>query len=346
MSRATTTSQEPGAAPEPGPTQPAAPAEPVDAADPPGAGAPRGRYQLMVLCAVCCLALGGVFVRVSEVGPVATGAYRSLFATPLLLAVALATARGTGKSAGKSTGEGGAAAKPKAQRIGLRDQLLIALGGLFLAGDLVLWNISFLYTSLAESNLLANLVPFIIAPLCFFLFGDRVPWKLAFPALLALGGLYILVILGTGLDPAHLKGDLLALATAVFYALFLVVAKGLRERHEATRIMATLSLVCAVVCFAVAAVMGENLLPATAQGWLLLIALAVTSQVLGQTLMAHAVKFLPLQLAAVFVLLQPVAAAIYGFFLFDQRLSLVQLSGIGILLISIFWAKNLLEGKK
>ncbi|MGK5629801.1 DMT family transporter [Streptomyces sp. URMC 123] len=324
----------------------------------------RGRYQLMVLAAVCCLALGGVFVRVSEVGPVASGAYRSLFAAPMLLGLSLAatrrstTRRSTTRrsTTRRSTTRRSAAGKDKLPehkpsehkpaRISTRDKWIIALGGLFLAGDLCLWNISFLYTSLAEANLLANLVPFIIAPLCFFLFGDRVTGKLVFPALLALGGLYVLVILGTGLDADHLRGDILALVTAVFYALFLVVAKGLRERHEATRIMASLSLVCALVCFAVAAVMGEKIWPTTLRGWLLLIGLAVTSQVLGQTLMAHAVKFLPLQLAALFVLLQPVAAAVYGFVLFDQHLSLVQMAGIAILLVSIFWAKNLLEGRK
>ncbi|MCX5611664.1 DMT family transporter [Streptomyces sp. NBC_00047] len=336
MSRAVTTDSttEPGhEVPAPVPDAPEPTAE-----EKPGS---RARSQLMVLLAVCCLALGGVFVRISEVGPVATGGYRSLLAAPMLLGMSLAAARRTRVNATAPTVSG--AGRP---RIGRRDQLLIVLGGLFLAADLCLWNISFLYTSLAEANLLANLVPFIIAPLCFLLFGDRLPWRLALPALLALAGLYILVILGTGLDPQHLRGDLLALATAVFYALFLVVAKGLRERHEATRIMATLSLVCGLACFAVAALLGESMWPTSAKGWLVLIALAVTSQLLGQTLMAHAVKFLPLQLAALFVLLQPVAAAVYGLVLFDQRLSLVQMAGIGVLLVSIFWAKNLLEGKK
>ncbi|MEU6895332.1 DMT family transporter [Streptomyces sp. NPDC046557] len=326
------------ASPNPDSASAAAPQE-TDGPTTASAAHGRGRYQIMVLAAVCCLALGGVFVRVSEVGPVASGAYRSLFAAPMLLGLSLATTR-------RSAAREAAPAERKAVRISRRDRWLIALGGLFLAGDLCLWNVSFLYTSLAEANLLANLVPFIIAPLCFFLFGDKVTPKLAFPALLALGGLYVLVILGTGLDAEHLRGDILALITAVFYALFLVVAKGLRERHEATRIMASLSLVCALVCFTVAAVMGETIWPTSARGWLLLIGLAVTSQVLGQTLMAHAVKFLPLQLAALFVLLQPVAAAVYGFVLFDQRLSVVQMAGIAILLVSIFWAKYLLEGRK
>lgn len=331
MSRATTAPVE-----ENGPPARHGTEDPPQVTAEPPAGPKRGRYQLMVLCAVCCLALGGVFVRISEVGPVATGAYRSLFAAPMLLGIAFSTARRVPGSARMS----------RSARIAGRDRLMIVLAGLFLAADLCLWNISFLYTSLAESNLLANLVPFVIAPLCFFLFGDRLPWQVVFPAMLALAGLYILVILGTGLDPKHLQGDLLALATAVFYALFLVIAKGLRERYEATRIMASLSLVCALACIVVAVCLSESLWPHSGRGWLVLIALAVTSQVLGQTLMAHAVKFLPLQLAALFVLLQPVAAAVYGFFLFDQHLSLLQLAGIAMLLVSIFWAKNLLEGRK
>lgn len=42
-----------------------------------------------VILAVCCLALGGVFVRFSEVGPIATGGYRSLIAAPFLAAIGI-----------------------------------------------------------------------------------------------------------------------------------------------------------------------------------------------------------------------------------------------------------------
>lgn len=319
------------------PGLPAEAAAPEGTATATGAGAAAAtsapnttRYQLMVLFAICCLALGGVFVRKSEVGAVATGGYRSLFAVPMLFALSRS-----------AFARKGAAPDP----IGRRDFGIIILGGVFLALDLCLWNISFLYTTLAESNLLANLVPFIIAPLMYLLYRERIPARTAFPALLALVGLYILVILGTRLDPTHLRGDALALSTAVFYALFLVVAKGLRERHEATRIMAWLSLACAAVCFAVADGRGEKLLPHDARGWLLLAGLAITSQILGQTLMAHAVKFLPLQLAALYVLLQPIAAAIYGLAFFGQHLDAVQVLGIAILLVAIYWAKTIVEGK-
>lgn len=293
------------------------------------------RYQVMVLGAVCCLALGGVFVKLSETGPVASGAYRSLLAAPMLFALAHRASRTGDRTEGRMP-------TPRSG-ITRRDYMLITLGGVFLACDLCLWNISFYYTTLAESNLLANLVPFVIAPLCYILYRDRIPARLAWPAGGALVGLYILVIIGTNLNPGHLRGDALAFATAIFYALFLVTAKGLRERYEAIRIMAWLSIACGLVCLAVAAALGETLLPHSAMGWIILVALAISSQIFGQTLMAHAVKFLPLQLATVFILFQPVAAAAYGWVIFNQRLGLAQFIGIAILLVAIYWGKTIIE---
>ena len=134
----------------------------------------------------------------------------------------------------------------------------------------------------------------------------------------------------------------MALATAFFYTGFLVVAQGLRKRYPALRIMAVLSLWCAAVCLAVAMLRGENLLPRSVTGWLLLAALALTSQILGQTLMAHAMHFMSLQLGSLFALLQPVAAAAYAYILFAETLTPSQLLGVVILLVTIYWARLVL----
>ncbi|WP_316668664.1 DMT family transporter [uncultured Propionibacterium sp.] len=281
-----------------------------------------------VIFAVCCLALGGVFVRLSEAGPIATGGFRSLIAAPMLFLLSIP---------GRHRGS-----QPK---LAFRDHTIIAAGGFLLAADLCLWNVSFFYTTLAESNLLANLVPFIVA-IYGWIFYHTVPDKrLVMPALFALGGLTLLALADVHLNPTHVFGDILALSTAFFYAGFLVVAKGLRERHPAMRIMSILSLWCALGCFTVAFLRGERIVPQTWRGWLLLVILAVTSQILGQTLMAHAVRFLPLQLASLFVLLQPIAAALYAYILFKEELALPQIIGIVILLGAIYRSKMILESE-
>ena len=291
-------------------------------------GEARGGAIACALLAVGCLALGGVFVRLSEVGPIATGGFRSLIAAPMLFLL----------DAGVRLRRG---SQPR-ERIPLRDQVTIAMGGVLLAIDLCLWNVSFFYTTLAESNLLANLVPFAAAIYGWVLFRDVPDGRLVLPAILAIGGLLLLTPVGVHTDPRHLLGNAMALATAFFYTGFLVVAQGLRKRYPALRIMAVLSLWCAAACLAVAILRGENLLPRSAMGWLLLVALALTSQILGQTLMAHAMHFMSLQLGSLFALLQPVAAAVYAYVLFSETLSLSQFLGAVVLIVSIYWAKLVL----
>ena len=96
------------------------------------------------------MASGGIFVKLSELGPIATAFHRILLAMPLALAWARFSA------------------SPR-PRVGLwnpprGDFLLLACSGAFLAFDLILWHISFHHTTVANSNLLANLVPFVVVP--------------------------------------------------------------------------------------------------------------------------------------------------------------------------------------
>ena len=121
-------------------------------------GRVRGGAIACAVLAVGCLALGGVFVRLSEVGPIATGGFRR-------------------RSRAR-------------ERMPLRDHVTIALGGALLAIDLCLWNMSFFHTTLAESNLLANLVPFAAAIYGWVLFREVPDVRLVSPAILAIGGCF------------------------------------------------------------------------------------------------------------------------------------------------------------
>lgn len=201
----------------------------------------------------------------------------------------------------------------------------------------------FFYTTLAESNLLANLVPFVVALYAWVLFRERPDRRLLLPSLIAVCGLGMLTLVDASASAGHLLGDGLALATAFFYAAFLVVTKRLRRDYSATYIMSVLSIWCGMGCFLVAIIRDESLLPRTPIGWVIVVGLAVSSQLLGQTLMAHCVKYLSIQFAGLFILLQPVAAAAYSYVLFGESLTATQLLGIGLILIAIYRSKAILE---
>ncbi|MDR1461342.1 MAG: EamA family transporter [Campylobacteraceae bacterium] len=82
-------------------------------------------YVLLTLLAICFLATGGIFVKMSELPPINTAFYRILLSLPFLLPFTF----------------------HKVIKVNRKVFLNILLAGVFLALDLILWNISFQYTT-------------------------------------------------------------------------------------------------------------------------------------------------------------------------------------------------------
>lgn len=105
----------------------------------------------LIFLAICFLATGGIFVKLSPLPPINTGFYRVLFSIPMLLPFIK---------------------KSDVQALSRKQIMTIILAGAFLAGDLTFWNSSFSYTSVANANLLVNLTPFTVIPVSYFLLAD------------------------------------------------------------------------------------------------------------------------------------------------------------------------------
>lgn len=283
------------------------------------------KYFFVLLLGVVCLASGGIFVKLSELGPIATAFYRILLAMPL--AILWAQFDNTAYS------------RNGFWNIPQRDYGLLICAGMFLAIDLILWHISFHYTTVANSNLFANLVPFVVVPLAWIMFGDR-------PSKLFLGGLFVAVIgiflLMSGKiepSPDNYFGDMLAIATALFYGLYLITVAKLRERYHAGDILFWSGFPSLIILLASASVLENQLLPETVTGFLILGCLALFSHVGGQGLIAVSIGKLPINFASVAILMQPVIAAFYAFLIFSEKLSWMEIAGMSIVLAGILIAK-------
>src|SRR5262249_7574544 len=132
----------------------------------------------------------------------------------------------------------------------------------------------------------------------------------------------------------------LAALAAVFYAGYLLTLKQLRRSFSTAAIMAWSGLVCCPGFLLVAVLSGDTLLPATARGWCVLVALALLSHVGGQTLIAYAFGHLSASFSSVSLLLQPLVAALIAWGLLSEPLSLWQGSGGLIVLAGIFLASQ------
>ncbi|EOA3904182.1 EamA family transporter [Bacillus cytotoxicus] len=70
-----------------------------------------------------------------------------------------------------------------------------------------------------------------------------------------------------------------------------------------------------------------------------LIGLAIFSQILGQGLLSFCLGKVNVALSSILVLLQPIVAAIYAWFIFTQKLTIVEVMGMLIALVGIYIVK-------
>lgn len=296
-------------------------------ADPATPARDRALALLALFAGAAAIATAPLFVKVSETGPVATAFWRLALALPFLWTWSLAVKRG------------GHYASFAAER-----RLMIA-AGLFFAGDLAVWHWSIVLTSVANSTLLANLAPIFVTLAIWVLFR-RQP-TLAFLAGLAtaLAGVVLLIGADFRLGAKELAGDALGVITAMFYAAYQLTVTRLRASVAVSSLMAWSGLITAVALLPVALLSGEQILPATATGWMKLAGLALIAQVAGQSLIAYAMAHLPATVSSVGLLLQPVLAALFAWVLLGEALGWLQLAGGVAVLIGIRMAQRAELGK-
>jgi len=263
-----------------------------------------------------------IFVRLSELGPIATGFYRLLLALPLLWL----WMHGEGRRAARGT-----------TRV---EWLPIAVPGILFAGDILFWHWSITYTTVANATLFANLAPVVVTIGAWFYLRERVSSRFLAGMALAMGGATLLVNASAAMGARYVLGDMLGLITACFFGSYVVAVARLRDRHAASTIMFYSSTVTCVLLLAATLLSGEGLLPGTASGWIVLFALAWISQAMGQGLIAYALGHLPASFSALAILIEPLTAAILGWVWLGEALGVLQAVGGVVVLAGIAVARR------
>lgn len=270
-----------------------------------------------LLAGAIAIAASPLFVKVSETGPIATGFWRVALALPVLWAWS---------ALGQQERHAGSFAANR--------RLMVAAGLLF-AGDLAVWHWSIVLTSVANATLLANLAP-IFVTLAVWLWYRRRPGGAFLAGMaVALAGMTMLLGGDFRLSGGELAGDCLGVVTAMFYAGYQLAVTRLRARASTASIMAWSGLITACALLPLALLSGEQILPATAMGWVKLIGLALISQAAGQSLIAYAMAHLPATFSSVGLLLQPVMAALFAWVLLGETLSGIAIAGGVAVLVGI-----------
>jgi drug/metabolite transporter (DMT)-like permease len=291
----------------------------LDSATAPSASRIETLAFICLLAGGCAIAFAPIFVRLSDTGPVASAFWRTAIASPLLWLWALR-------------------ADPKPAKVPL---LPLAGAGLFFACDLGVWHWSILYTSVANSTLLANLAPIFVTLAGWLFLKSTVTRTFLVGMVTAIAGMFILVGPNFAIGGTRLLGDALGALTAVFYAGYMLCIKSARDSGATTaRLMAWSTTITAILLLPVALLSPQPMLPQVPSGWMVLVGLALVTQILGQGIIAYAFAHLPASLSSVSLLIQPVMASLFAWALFGEAIGMAQFVGGAVVLAGIWISKR------
>lgn len=276
------------------------------------------RDVLLIFLAICFLATGGIFVKLSPLPPINTGFYRVLFSIPMLMPFL----------------------RKNDLKLTKKQIITMVLAGGFLAGDLALWNLSFYYTSVANANLFVNLTAFTVIPCSYFLFKEKLTKHFLLGGLITLMGVIFLMCNKVTLSSDRILGDFMSLVTSVFYALFILTVYKLRE-HVPSKVIMFVSAFGSLLVLGITMLLTEGFyFPKNLTELWPLLALALVSQILGQGLLAYCLGRVNASLSSIITLSQPVVAALYAWLIFQERLDLHSFVAIIITLAGVYLAKS------
>ena len=273
------------------------------------AGADRGWnawHFAALLGGNVALALGPLWVRLADTGPVSAGFWRLALAIPFFALLARANGQRLG---------------------GVPRGVLLAVmaGGIFFALDLSSWHLGIELTRLGNATLFGNSGSILIVAWGLFVLrrAPRINEWLAFAAAI-LGSL---ILLGRSLEIDHttLVGDLLCLLAGFLYTFYILLAQRARADLGGWTVLVYATIAGLPVLLGTALAMGEPVWPTN---WLPIIALAFTSQVVGQGLLVYALRHFSAFVVGLALMTQPAIAVTVGWAVFGEVLSPVDLLGM------------------
>ena len=208
------------------------------------------------------------------------------------------------------------------------------------------WAWSLNQTTVANSTVLRNLSPLFTSIGGWLLLNHRFDRQFICGLGLAIIGA---LVIGWGdfqLSQSHLLGDAIALFSAFLYAIYLLFLEQLRNSLNTITILLWRCAFGALMLFPLVLSTKESLFPSSYQGWLILITLAIVSQVIGQGLLVYSMKRFSSSFLAVFLLLEPIITAILAWLIFAENLNLFNGVAFVLIITGIYLAKSSSSARK
>ncbi|HIQ29180.1 MAG TPA: DMT family transporter [Candidatus Caldiarchaeum subterraneum] len=192
------------------------------------------------------------------------------------------------------------------------------------------------YTTILNTTVLVNTTPVITLVLSWIFLREPTSTHRIIGLVLTLVGASSIALLETIYSPGNLIGDLFAFLAAVFWAVYLMLGKPIRERGNVLVMMPVIYSISAILLALSGFVVNSSIPIPSYKELIFLLALAFLPTVLGHTLHFSSLKHLSAFQTSTLALLEPVVATILAAVIFLEIPNAFFYIGAAVTMLGIY----------
>ena len=192
------------------------------------------------------------------------------------------------------------------------------LAGVFTACDLALWTSSLKYTTATNATLLGNTAPLWVALGTWLILKQKLSAPFWRGLAITLAGAVLIMGSDFILHPRFGIGDVMAIFTGFFYGGYFLFTEKSRSHFDSVVHIWLVGVGASISLFIINLAFQNPLIGYDANTWLIFLATALVSQMIGYMALAYALGHLPASIVSPTMILQPVVTTILAIPLLNE----------------------------
>lgn len=280
----------------------------------------NSRIYLAIFLAVACMSTSSIIIRSTDAPAVAIAFYRVVFTAAIAFLISSRSA------------------VENARQISRRDWWYIIGAGVFLALHFAFWNTSLNFTSVSSSVLFTNLQVIFVLIFSLVFLREKLN-RIAVAGIVAalIGSIFIV---SGDLGAGKFYGDMLALASGLFIAVYYIIGRNVRPRIDAAAYTCFTAAVAIVVLVPVMILGNYSFTGYPLNVWFKFFLLALAAGICGHLVLNWALKYVKAPIVSVSILGESVGATILAWLIFGEYLMWYQFVGGFLILAGIYIANT------
>jgi drug/metabolite transporter (DMT)-like permease len=213
--------------------------------------------------------------------------------------------------------------------------LPIALCGILFGTDIAVWNLSIHYSNATQATLLTNLSPIWVGIASFLFLSDKPGRAFWIGTAVAITGMVILLGLETFTEMHFDKGFLLAIASGILYASYMIVSKMVLNKIKILPFITLSMAVSSVYLLIICLIFDQPLWNFTGTIWSVFLVQGIICQLLGWLALSYSVQKMDAQRVSLSLLSQAIVTGCMAWALIGEPISLKTILGGLIILLGI-----------